>query len=530
MGASRISRRGFLGVAGGAAAGAAAAASGVVGLTSSGAATAGASDRDAAEPFYGTHQGGITTSPQSSTYFAALDLDTGDRGDVEDLLGTWTNSAANLTAGRTVDSLSTSDADIEPDSAETLGLGPSRLTVNFGFGPGLFQKDGVDRYGLASRRPDALVDLPGFFGDQLIPGRVGGDLTIQACADDSQVAFHAVRQLIRQAEGAASVLWVQSGFNETSASAGTPRNLLGFKDGTVNPAGPQLDQFVWTGPEGPGWMQGGTYVVFRRIRISVQNWDSQTLGAQQQAIGRYKVTGAPLGEKGEFDALDLVAKDASGNPVIPIDAHVRLSSAALNNGQMILRRGYAYNDGAVPPVASLAPGEQIPLFDVGIFFCAYQRDPRKGFIPIFQNLAEFRRSRPIHNPHGECDRRCTRRRSRPGILGRPETLRELTTGIVHPLVGVHDLLSPSSRRKKAIWLTLVSYFRLPCVAGEPRGGVGDAITQAGFLGNRCRGHECHTRSLQRCGRWCVERRAAHRLRLPVPVHQYVRSCKELGEL
>jgi deferrochelatase/peroxidase EfeB len=136
-------------------------------------------------------------------------------------------------------------------------------------------------------------------------------------------------------------------------------------------------------------MSGGTYVVFRRIRISIDEWDSQTLGAQEQAVGRYKVSGAPLGESGEFEALDLDANDPGGDPVIPVDAHVRLSSAQMNNGQMILRRGYAYNDGTVPPVASLPASEQAPLYDVGIFFCAYQRDPRKGFIPIFQNLAEL---------------------------------------------------------------------------------------------------------------------------------------------
>src|SRR5580698_2032068 len=213
---SRFSRRGFLGVAGGAAAGAAAAASGIATLAGGGTAAAGVSDRNTVEPFYATHQGGVATIPQSSTYFAALDLDTGKRNEVIDLLRTWTGAAANLTAGRTVDSSSTARDTVEADSAEILGLGPSRLTVNFGFGPGLFEKDGEDRYGLKARRPAALVDLPPFFGDQLIPGRVGGDVTIHACADDPQVAFHAVRQLAREAAGVASVVWVQPRYNETA--------------------------------------------------------------------------------------------------------------------------------------------------------------------------------------------------------------------------------------------------------------------------------------------------------------------------
>ena len=51
------------------------------------------------------------------------------------------------------------------DSGEALGLGTARLTVTFGFGPGLFVKDGKDRYGLAARRPAALADLPRFNGE-----------------------------------------------------------------------------------------------------------------------------------------------------------------------------------------------------------------------------------------------------------------------------------------------------------------------------------------------------------------------------
>ena len=52
------------------------------------------------EPFYGTHQGGIVTSPQSHTYFAVLDVTTNDRRQLTDLLRRWTAIAANLASGR----------------------------------------------------------------------------------------------------------------------------------------------------------------------------------------------------------------------------------------------------------------------------------------------------------------------------------------------------------------------------------------------------------------------------------------------
>ena len=381
-GSHGLTRRGFLASVGGAAVGAGALAAGLK-LTSSDAPVVDGSYLNATEPFYGSGpQGGIITSAQSSTYFASLDVVTEKRRDLQDLLRSWSDGAVNLAAGKLVTPTSPGARTMEPDSMEVLGLGPARLTVTFGLGPGIFELNGVDRFGLRARRPAPLVDLPAFPFDELIPQKTGGDLTIQACADDPQVAFHAVRELLRMAQGAASIRWSQVGFNETPTSAGTPRNLQGFKDGTINPSGSQLEKFVWAGSESPGWMRGGTYLVVRRIHIAIENWDSRSVGEQEQVIGRYKVSGAPLGESAEFDALDLDATDSHGNPLIALNAHVRLASPQDNSGQMILRRGYAYNDGLSAPV-----GKAPPSFDAGLLFFSYQRDPRKGFIAIFQALS-----------------------------------------------------------------------------------------------------------------------------------------------
>jgi len=312
------SRRGFLTAAGG-----------LVAAASSGlgarAATA-SPGRDLTEPFLGEHQGGIATPSQSQTYFAAIDLVTTRVSDVANLLRTWTIAAARLTAGQTAAPLGTDLSVPAADSGEALGLGPARLTITFGFGAGLFVKDGNDRYGLAAHRPEALVDLPNFTGDQLQEARTGGDLSIQARADDPQVAFHAVRQLVRLAYGAARIRWAQTGFSANSAAGSTPRNLLGFKDGTQTPG--SLDDVVWVGAEGPDWMRGGSYVVVRRIRLVLEHWDQMETDFQEQMIGRHKLSGAPLGRSGEFDALDLDATDKDGNPLIPDNAHVRLATAA----------------------------------------------------------------------------------------------------------------------------------------------------------------------------------------------------------
>jgi deferrochelatase/peroxidase EfeB len=384
-----ISRRGFLGAAGGLVAGAAFAGAERE-LPREHPPSVGDDAKIATVPFYGIHQGGISTPPQRHSYFAALDVTTDERRQLVQVLQAWTEVAANLCSGRSAAPMTADAGSVEADSGEALGLGPARLTVNFGFGPSLFGLGAPDRFGLARNWPMPLIPLPNFPGDQLIASKTGGDLTIHACADDPQVAFHAVRQLVRTARRVATIRWAQAGFNEASAANGTPRNLLGFKDGTMNlTTDAEMDELVWAGGDGDqAWMQGGTYLVVRRIRVSLEQWDAQSLGTQERVIGRHKLSGAPLGKSGEFDRLDLDARDSNGRPVIPLDAHVRLASPQENWGQRMLRRSYAYNDGVDPFSARGSSGPPAQTLDAGLFFAAYQVDPRLSFIPIFQKLAE----------------------------------------------------------------------------------------------------------------------------------------------
>ncbi|MEJ2623266.1 MAG: Dyp-type peroxidase [Pseudolabrys sp.] len=375
-----------------------------------------ASSQNGTEPFWGEHQGGIASPAQHHSYFAAFDLTTAKRDDVADLLKAWTEAAARMVDGETAQPLgqglkpvlppksttahdhgydsyaSMSLAGVAADSGEVLGLPPSRLSVTFGFGAGLFVKDGKDRYGLATRRPEALVDMPSFVGDQLVKEHTGGDLSVQACAEDPQVAFHAVRQLARLAADVAQVRWAQTGFVADYGAKQTPRNLMGFKDGTVNPninAPASMAKFVWVGDEGPAWMRGGSYLITRRIRIAIEHWDRMHTAFQEQTIGRHKYSGAPLGMKHEFDAMDLSATDKDGNPFIPENAHVRLASAATNDGAQFLRRPYSYNNGVDFTAERWPPWRQGLEYDAGLFFIAYQRDPRTGFIKIFDKVSKL---------------------------------------------------------------------------------------------------------------------------------------------
>lgn len=338
----------------------------------------------AAVPFHGAHQAGIATPAQEFLSFAAFDVTSDSREDLRHLLEDWTKAAEALTRGRPYGRLTAEPSQAPLDGGEALGLGPARLTITVGFGPGLFGSGGRDRFGLARRRPPALRPLPPFSGESLDPRRSGGDLCLQACADDAQVAFHAVHVLAGLAGPTAALRWSQQGFGRTSSTSRaqtTPRNLLGFKDGTENIRAEDTDameRFVWAKRgDSPRWMAGGSYLVARRIRFLFDVWDNTSLEGQQRAIGRYKVSGAPLGGHHEYDPLDLAATE-HGEPTIPADAHVRLASPRYNDGQRILRRGYSFAEAAEAGSGQL---------DAGLFFICFQRDPRRQFIPIQRRLA-----------------------------------------------------------------------------------------------------------------------------------------------
>ena len=382
--AGRIERRAFLASLGGL--GLALGAAGRLGdrqLAAGQDTGAGADEPTATVPFHGPHQGGIATPPQHHLRFASFDVVGDDRHDLAELLQAWSAAAAQLTRGRSLPGLDDDLLAPPTDTGEAIGSGPANLTITFGLGPGLFGRPGRDRFGLAADRPAALVDLPPFAGDELDPSSSDGDLAVQACADDPLVAFHAVHDLIRLASGVATPRWTQLGFGRTSSTSRqqvTPRNLMGYKDGTNNIATADdalMGSQVWVGGEGPAWMQGGTYLVARRIRMRLEKWDRAPLEDQQRTIGRLKYSGAPLGAVHEFDPVDLEALDDSGQPVIPAGSHIREAAPASNGGAHLLRRGYSFDDGID------ATGEQ----RVGLFFVCFQRDPRRQFIPVQRRLA-----------------------------------------------------------------------------------------------------------------------------------------------
>lgn len=310
-------------------------------------------------PVHGPHQPGVTAPMVAHERLYAFNLKREtDREALERLFRILTADIESLTQGEGP------IADTEPELAEV----PARLSITVGFGPEL-----VNRVA-PQARPEWLDALPPFTRDELDPAFSGGDLLLIIASDDPTTIAHAARMLTKTVRTFADPHWRQDGFRRARGSepdGRTMRNLMGQVDGTINPH-PEDDDFaglVWLQD---GWLDGGTAVVIRRIRMEMDTWDQVDRIGREATIGRDLAVGAPLTGTNEFDEPDLDAKDSLGFHIIPDFAHIRRARSD-DPHERIYRRAINYDDG----------DEQ------GLLFVCYQRDPLKQFVPIQQRLDEL---------------------------------------------------------------------------------------------------------------------------------------------
>jgi deferrochelatase/peroxidase EfeB len=278
----------------------------------------------AAPSLYRRHQPGIETPRLAHLRLRVFDL----RAPARDVLALWTPVAEDL-----------------------LGDG---LAVTFGLGPGAFD---------AARRPVRLRELPAFEHDALEPSLCGGDLLVHVAGDDAGRAA-AAEEALTAAAGDRVVArrpldgWL--GRAAGDAPGGTPRDPLGFRDGTHNlRRGRDLDRHVWVDRGDRSGMAGGTYLVLRVIELDAAAFTAQPLAAQERTIGRQRDSGAPPGGRREFDPAPLEA--------FPEGSHVRLASPRATRVPPMLRRSYS--------------------FERGLLFLAFMRDPARQFTPVQRRLA-----------------------------------------------------------------------------------------------------------------------------------------------
>lgn len=309
--------------------------------------------------FYGQHQAGIITPVQRHAYFLVMDLHTTNKDDIIQMFKDWTVYSAKLTQGENIQAYGDNPYVPPVDTGEADSLSAYGLTLTFGVSPSFLAK-----LGLFDKAPKDFKELPLFARDQIKTELSGGDICIQACSEDPQVAFHAVRQLVRQARDKITMKWSQMGFNSFDTPQDTPRNLFAFKDGTANKE-VKADKDIWLDD---GWLKGGTYLVVRLIQMHLETWDRTSLKGQEETFGRHRDTGAAMGAKDEFATPDLNARDKDGALIVPDVSHMGL---ARRTGLQMLRRSFSYSSGIDPKTGQ---------FNTGLLFISFQRSPEQFIV------------------------------------------------------------------------------------------------------------------------------------------------------
>jgi deferrochelatase/peroxidase EfeB len=328
-----------------------------------------------AVPFHGVRQAGITTPLQMHASVLSLDVEATDRAGLEEMFRTLTDRARFLTRGGTPP-----DPGIAAPPTDSGVLGPvvvpDNLTITVGVGASLF--DG--RFGLAGKRPAELTAMPTFPDDHLDPDLTHGDLSLQVCAENRDTVGHAVRDIAKYLRGAFAVRWRVDGFQSPPRPSGTPRNLLGFKDGTANldkADNALMNRQVWieSDAEQP-WIAGGSYQVVRKIRMLIEFWDRIGITEQENLIGRRRDTGAPMDGNAEMDTPNFPADPVGA--ATPLTSHIRLANPRTpqSAASRILRRPYNFDNGM----------DAVGNLDMGLLFVAYQQSIARQFATIQKRL------------------------------------------------------------------------------------------------------------------------------------------------
>ncbi|HTU85143.1 MAG TPA: Dyp-type peroxidase [Solirubrobacteraceae bacterium] len=296
--------------------------------------------------FHGPNQAGITTPRQPAGCWASFAVIANSRSELIDLFKTLTVQARFLTAGGTPADPTGKYA--PPTDSGTLGevVPADGLTVTVGVGSTLF--DGP--FGIADRRPARLMPMQPFPNDDLDPTQTGGDVLVQICGGSPDAAIHGLRQIAKATRGGMQLNWRYDGFASPARPTGVPRNHFAFKDGIANPNVSDravASRLLWVqyGVQEPAWTAGGTYHVVRIIKQFIEFWDRVSIAEQQQMIGRFRGSGAPLDGGNETDVPNY-AEDPAGY-VIPLTAHIRLSNPRTHatEDSRIFRRSYNYDLG-----------------------------------------------------------------------------------------------------------------------------------------------------------------------------------------
>lgn len=136
-----------------------------------------------------------------------------------------------------------------------------------------------------------------------------GDVLFHLRAQQQDLVFEMATQIMNKLDGAVTVVDEVQGFKFFEM-----RDLMGFVDGTENPAGDDASVAVTVGDSDPDFL-GSSYVIVQKYLHDMDAWNSLTTEAQENVIGRTKMTDIEMDDD-----------------VKPPDSHVALNVIEDENG------------------------------------------------------------------------------------------------------------------------------------------------------------------------------------------------------
>ncbi|MDT5388771.1 MAG: porphyrinogen peroxidase [Mycobacterium sp.] len=159
-------------------------------------------------------------------------------------------------------------------------------------------------------RPAELHPFVALKGPRHYAPSTPGDLLFHIKATSLDYAFELAKRIVNAMAGAVTVVDEVQGFKFFDN-----RDLMGFVDGTENPAGAVAINATSIGAEDPDFA-GGCYVHVQKYLHDMSGWDALSVTEQERVIGRTKLEDIELDddEKPANSHLALnVIEDADGN-------------------------------------------------------------------------------------------------------------------------------------------------------------------------------------------------------------------------
>ena len=208
------------------------------------------------------------------------------------------------------------------------------LSCVVGLGSGLW-----DRL-FGAPRPAGLHPMREFAGDKHAAVATPGDLMFHIRAHRLDMCFELAQRLVDRLTRYARVVDEVHGFRSFDE-----RDLLGFVDGTENPAGPAAVDAAVIGEEDSGFA-GGSYVIVQKYLHDLEPWDALPVEEQERVIGRTKLSDIELPDD-----------------VKPANSHVALNTIVGEDGEQ--RQIVRFN----------MPFGAVGAREFGTYYIAYARTP-----------------------------------------------------------------------------------------------------------------------------------------------------------